>query len=141
MLSGLELAAGYKSPEARKASSAYSGDGWGEHYARRRTEKSGWNSKEWLGGAKAVQEEVRPFDDDSIPVLSDGWGQHDGEQSTEQSVVAPGAPQGLAGWKKQLKSSEQSLGMKGLMAKQKGIFTKHTQLKDAQRAASDGWLR
>lgn len=138
MLSGLELAAGYKSPKARKTSSAYSGDGWGQHHVRRNDDK-GWNSKQWLGGAKVVQDEVRPLDDDSIPVLSDGWGQHDGDN--EASVAATAAPQGLAGWKKQLKSSEQSLGMRGLMAKQMGMLSKHTQLQDAQRAASDGWLR
>ena len=104
------------------------------------TNGSGWNSKRWLGDEKAVDDE-RPLDDDSIPVLSDGWGTHDFDKDVARDPSASGTSQGLASWKNQLKSSEDNLGFKGLMAEQPGYGSRHSELEDAQTAAQDGWLR
>ena len=133
MLTGLEAAAGVGS----RTSSRSSGDGWGKHYSHH---GSGWNSKRWLGDEKAVDDE-RPLDDDSIPVLSDGWGTHDFDKDVARDPSASGTSQGLASWKNQLKSSEDNLGFKGLMAEQPGHGSRHSELEDAQTAAQDGWLR
>ena len=140
MLSGLELAAGYRK-QARTPGKESSSDGWGEHDTLDRRHH-GWSSSRWLGGAKDVQDEEEPSSDDSpIPVLSDGWGQHDFDQESKSGSVAGAGVQGLASWKQQLKSSESRMGFRGLMAEQKGYGTQHTELADAQDAAKDGWLR
>jgi len=137
MLSGLEMAAGYKSPSVVKSSNT--GDGWGEDYHRH---NHGWSSRRWLGTAAArhgddASRADAAFDDGSdIPVLHDGWGEHDYADAKSKPVQ-----QGLSGWKNQLKSSEQSLGFKGLMAKQRGGATRHSELRDVEEASRDGWLR
>lgn len=134
MLEGLESAAGYQT-RARTSSSSGIGDGWGEHYSRR--DHDGWKSKRWLGDKTALHSD-RPVDHGRIPVLTDGWGEHDADQSKASSHQRY---LGLAGWKAQLKNSEHALGFKGLMAKQSGFGTRHTELEDAKTASRDGWLR
>jgi len=138
MLSSLELAAGYKTPTAQPQTSQHSGDGWGEHYSHETQKNKGWNSQKWRGSSQSA-DSAQPVDDDRIPVLSDGWGQHDNDSEKSSAYLAP--RNGLDAWKQSLKTSEESLGMKGLMAKQKGLGTKHSELNDARTASRDGWLR
>jgi hypothetical protein len=135
MLTGLEMAAGYhahKSAARRSQSSQDSGARWGHIGTDRDNVRS---SAKFFDDMDT--KDARPLDHDSIPVLKDGWGQNDeGTQRTQ------GSAQSLADWKTDLKSRENRLGFKGLMAEQeRGVDTRHSELEDAQHAARDGWLR
>ena len=124
MLAGLEMAAGLGSSSVAKP--ARTGDGWGENHLRQKPQQPWQEDKE---SRDAVD------DDGDIPVLHDGWGEHD------YAVPSKSSEKGLAGWKNQLKSSEESLGFKGLMASQRGGGGRQSELSDAEHASRDGWLR
>jgi hypothetical protein len=135
MLSRLEMAAGYGSSSVAKP--ARSGDGWGENYAKPARSGDGWGENYDL--QKPWKEDKESSDsvdaDGDIPVLHDGWGEH------EYAVPSKSSEKGLVGWKNQLKSSEESLGFKGLMATQQGGGGRQSELSDAEHAMRDGWLR
>ena len=138
MLAGLEMAAGRGSSSVAKP--ARTGDGWGENYAKPAHTGDGWGEnylrqkppQPWHEDKKSSD---AVDDDGDIPVLHDGWGEHD------YAVSSKSSEKGLAGWKNQLKSSEESLGFKGLMASQREGGGRQSELSDAEHASRDGWLR
>ena len=138
MLAGLEMAAGLGSSSVAKP--ARTGDGWGENDAKPARTGDGWGENHLRQKPQQPWQEDKESrdavdDDGDIPVLHDGWGEHD------YAVPSKSSEKGLAGWKNQLKSSEESLGFKGLMASQRGGGGRQSELSDAEHASRDGWLR